>query len=197
MESSVRDPSDSTVTVIFTHSSLLLFDQSCLTCKIPILSHIAIVKIVIVHFGSFCENTSEIFNNFQFKNQYFPLSPISIQIFSSGKQVAVIFLERCSEEMLIFNDAFLWLRWVSSLNDAVWTTHTSVLSPNQSTQPIAGTGHLQTWMKSAGLLELLSEHFREIPVASLHDYHPGNSWRMSDFGAGGYLSHPFILWRLN
>lgn len=88
----------------------MLFDRSSLTWKVSILSHVAIVKIVIVHFGSFWENAGKILNNFQSTNrQLFPVESQFHIDFNDGKPVAVIFLERCSEEMLIFNDAFLWL----------------------------------------------------------------------------------------
>lgn len=54
-------------TVIFTHSSH--FDGSSLIWKVSILSDVGIVKIVMVHFGTFWENAGKILNKFQCTNQ--------------------------------------------------------------------------------------------------------------------------------
>lgn len=63
-----------------------------------------------VHFGSFWEHVGKTVDDSpHFTNQcLFPVQSQFHTDFNDSTPGAVIFLERCSEEMLIFNDAFLW-----------------------------------------------------------------------------------------
>lgn len=72
------------------------------------------------------------------------------------------------------------VRWVSSLNDTVWKKHSSVVAED----PINPHSLFTVYRTATGLNEISSftgtfdlntECFREIPLASVHDDHPGNS----------------------
>lgn len=67
------------------------------------------VEIAKVHFGSFWEPAGKIVGNSHFTHQYlFPAQSQFRTDFNDSTPRAAVFLGRCSEEMLIFNDAFLW-----------------------------------------------------------------------------------------
>lgn len=106
------DPSYRTQTDI--HSLLFAFWPELPALEGQILSRVPIVKIAIINSGFFWDNAGKTSDNFQSPNQWqFPAQYQLQTNVSDGEPEAVIFWERSSEEMLIFNVAFLWLDgWV-------------------------------------------------------------------------------------
>lgn len=110
---------------------------------------------------------------------------------SGGEPGAVIFWERSSEEMLIFNAAFLWLDgWVllMTLSGRSTSQPSAAIQGFQMSQDTHGSQENQRFWKFC----LKYWTFREIPVASVHD-HAGNSWEKSDFRVGWCLSHAELV----
>lgn len=81
------------------------------------------------------------------------------------------------------------VRRVGSLNDTVWKKHSSVLTehpinPHSLFKVYRTVTDLSEISSFIGTFVLNTECFREIPLASVHDDHPGNSWEVSNFRAG-------------